>query len=500
LRNTHAIVKQVTMDYGTLRVATPDGQIREYPITTPSVVIGRADGNQVVIDHVSVSRRHASMVIESGRVTIEDLGSNTGVFVGGQRIPSGTVTLVESGQMMRFGDVEARFMLAEALRPEAPTAAAMADAGEEQTIGVALTSPGAAVSAGSPTTATVLVQNRGTVVDELSIAIVDLPEGWARVSRPSLSLVPGARDEITVVLSPPRESASSAGEHEFSVAVTSKATGREVRALGRFTIQPFDAFKLALDRTRSNGAYKVVVANAGNTPASYRLSAADGDNELECALAETEVALQPGEEKRLDLAVKPRSQKLFGRPTNKVFRVEGKQVNGQQSATADATVAIKPPLEPYRLPAAGVLVLGLLGGGAFTYNRQCESWGLPGCSDDSSSPAVITPTAAPATTTASPTAPAPTGLRVGGPAAIANSDPNPPRNDNCLAVRSGETPALDPANILGRLCTGTQVTLKAGPVQADNYVWWQVEGNGLTGWAAEKSVDGANGPFIVPVD
>lgn len=71
LRNTHAIVKQVTMDYGTLRVATPDGQIREYPITTPSVVIGRADGNQVVIDHVSVSRRHASMVIESGRVTID---------------------------------------------------------------------------------------------------------------------------------------------------------------------------------------------------------------------------------------------------------------------------------------------------------------------------------------------------------------------------------------------------------------------------------------------
>jgi hypothetical protein len=30
------------MEYGTLRVATPDGQIREYPITEPSVVIGIA--------------------------------------------------------------------------------------------------------------------------------------------------------------------------------------------------------------------------------------------------------------------------------------------------------------------------------------------------------------------------------------------------------------------------------------------------------------------------
>src|SRR3972149_6482385 len=84
------------MEYGTLRVATPDGQIREHPITEPAVVIGRADGNQVVIDHVSVSRRHAQMVIESGRVTISDLGSGTGTFVGGQRLPANTPTIVES--------------------------------------------------------------------------------------------------------------------------------------------------------------------------------------------------------------------------------------------------------------------------------------------------------------------------------------------------------------------------------------------------------------------
>ena len=181
------------MDYGTLRVATPDGQIREYPITAPSVMIGRADGNQVVIDHVSVSRRHAQLAIESGRVTIEDMGSGTGTFVGSQRIDANKPNLVESGQTMRFGDVEARFIGADALT-SAPAGAA-ADSNEvEQTIGVALTSPSQPVSAGSPTTATVNVQNRGTVVDELTIAIVDLPAGWAKVSRPTLSLVPGARD------------------------------------------------------------------------------------------------------------------------------------------------------------------------------------------------------------------------------------------------------------------------------------------------------------------
>jgi hypothetical protein len=477
------------MHYGTLRVATPDGQIREYPISEPSVVIGRADGNQVVIDHVSVSRRHAQLVIESGRVTISDLGSGTGTFVGGQRVPANTPTLIESGQTMRLGDVEARFVLSDELRGDSsPAARAAAAADSEQTIGVALTSPGAPVAAGSPTTATVLVQNRGNVVDELSISVVDLPEGWARVSRPTISLVPGARDEITIVLQPPRDASAGAGDHEFSVAVTSKSRGREVRALGRLTILPFEGFKLAIQPPRARRDFKVTASNMGNTPITVSLTTSDQGSELDYQLESEQLELQPGEQRTISLSARTKSRKWFGPATMRPFRVEGRPDGAATSVTADAHLTIRPPLQRFRWPSMAVLIFALLGGGAYGYTTSCKD-GWLGCSSEKKAAAPASTPTAVASPTATQATPTPAGLYVGGNGVIMNSDPVP-NNTNCLAVRSGDTPRIAPDNVLGRLCTGTRVAIKGGPATDGTLTWWKIEGGGLAGWAAEKSADG----------
>jgi pSer/pThr/pTyr-binding forkhead associated (FHA) protein len=477
------------MDYGTLRVATPDGQIREYPITAPSVMIGRADGNQVVIDHVSVSRRHAQLVIESGRITIEDMGSGTGTFVGSQRIDANKPNLVEVGQTMRFGDVEARFIGADAL-----TAAPAGPAGDsnevEQTIGVALTSPSQPVAAGSPTTATVNVQNRGTVVDQLTIAIVDLPAGWAKVSRPTLSLVPGARDEITVVIQPPKDSTAAAGEYPFSVAVTSKVHGREVRALGKVTVRAFEGFRLTMEPARASKDFVVTVENNGNVAVTIDLAGQDAAGELEFAFDEQRFELAAGADKRVPLSVKAKSKKNFGPTINKPFRVEARQSGAPAPATTDGQLIVKPPLEPYKIPVLAVLALLVLGGIAFAAMQL-----LGGGSDKKATPEATPTTAASAVGTTPAATATPAGLHVGGNGIIVNSDPVP-NNTNCLAVRSAATRNGD--NIVGRLCTGEKVAIKAGPTNADGFVWWQIQStSGLSGWAAEKSADGTM-PFIQP--
>lgn len=78
---------------------------------------------------------------------------------------------------------------------------------------------------------------------------------------------------------------------------------------------------------------------------------------------------------------------------------------------------------------------------------------------------------------------------------IVNSDPVP-SNTNCLAVRTSATRNGD--NISGRLCSGEKVAIKGGPTTADGFTWWQIQSSsGLSGWAAEKSADGAT-PFIQP--
>ena len=55
--------------------------------------IGRADDNDVVIDNLQVSRRHAELrALGSGRFQLTDTGSSNGTFVNGQRITTQVVT------------------------------------------------------------------------------------------------------------------------------------------------------------------------------------------------------------------------------------------------------------------------------------------------------------------------------------------------------------------------------------------------------------------------
>jgi hypothetical protein len=54
---------------------------------------------------------------------------------------------------------------------------------------------------------------------------------------------------------------------------------------------------------------------------------------------------------------------------------------------------------------------------------------------------------------------------------------------------------LAPARVAFR--EGEELRVLDGPIEADGYVWWQVEGPGGTGWSAEQSPDGV--VWLVPL-
>ena len=60
--------------------------IREIPLRKPQVSIGRAPGNDIVIDNLAVSGHHAKLLVEEGRFLVEDLSSLNGTFLNSQRI------------------------------------------------------------------------------------------------------------------------------------------------------------------------------------------------------------------------------------------------------------------------------------------------------------------------------------------------------------------------------------------------------------------------------
>ncbi len=81
--------------------------------------VGRGAENQFVINHVSVSKVHASLVMNSGgKLMVADTGSTNGTFVSGNRIAYGKAFEVEGNSIVRFGTIDVEFGPIDAARPD----------------------------------------------------------------------------------------------------------------------------------------------------------------------------------------------------------------------------------------------------------------------------------------------------------------------------------------------------------------------------------------------
>lgn len=82
---------------------------REIPLRPGENLLGRVDECVVWIDSPSVSRRHARILVEGGRATLEDLGSKNGTWCRGERI-SGPVPLADEDEL-RIGRVSLKLRI-----------------------------------------------------------------------------------------------------------------------------------------------------------------------------------------------------------------------------------------------------------------------------------------------------------------------------------------------------------------------------------------------------
>jgi len=74
-----------------------------WPLRDGDNIVGRDLGVELRMDNPGVSRRHARLQLSATGLTIEDLGSKNGTFVGDTRIT--TVTPIAGGDQLRFGSM-----------------------------------------------------------------------------------------------------------------------------------------------------------------------------------------------------------------------------------------------------------------------------------------------------------------------------------------------------------------------------------------------------------
>jgi len=70
--------------------------LKEVPVGTNEVSIGRSPENGIMIDNPAVSHFHARVFNEDGRLMLEDFGSLNGTFVNGQRVKMVTLKAGDS--------------------------------------------------------------------------------------------------------------------------------------------------------------------------------------------------------------------------------------------------------------------------------------------------------------------------------------------------------------------------------------------------------------------
>lgn len=84
-----------------------DGVVQsELTLTKERTTIGRRPYNDVVIENLTVSGEHAVLLMNGDQVTVEDLRSTNGTFVGGRAIKQ---QLLQHGDIMDMGKYQVRF-------------------------------------------------------------------------------------------------------------------------------------------------------------------------------------------------------------------------------------------------------------------------------------------------------------------------------------------------------------------------------------------------------
>jgi DNA-binding winged helix-turn-helix (wHTH) protein len=80
---------------------------REIALEEGETVLGRDPDATAFIDHTSVSRHHARISIADNRVTVEDLQSKNGTFLGGRKLDA--PALLTDGDELKLGTVSMKF-------------------------------------------------------------------------------------------------------------------------------------------------------------------------------------------------------------------------------------------------------------------------------------------------------------------------------------------------------------------------------------------------------
>ncbi|MFN0095947.1 MAG: FHA domain-containing protein [Dehalococcoidia bacterium] len=369
------------MKFGALRV-TLGGQDYDLPLDVASLTVGSEPGSGLELSDGSVAARHARIVFDSGRLTVEDLGSANGTYLDGVRLQPGTVHVVGDGQALRFGGVDVRY--AEPTGGLAPAEALVAGS-QAALLRVDVAPIASPITPGTNAVTHVTVQNRSRIVDQVTLSTPDLPAGWATFQPATMSLLPDQSVEVPLVLAIPRAPGTPAGQLAFTVRADSRQ-GHSQSAASGLQVLPFDAFTVSMEPAASDRRFRIVAQNGGNTPQTFALSGVDDEAAFSYAFNPPSLVVPPGGDATVQVSVAAGGRPLSGAEQRRAFSIKATPTAGGVPQSFPGTLIVRPRFkrDPRKFVPAAIGLAAIIAAAALI------PFCLSGGDDDDTVPATAT--------------------------------------------------------------------------------------------------------------
>ncbi len=365
-------------DIGDQIVITGQGRApRHFGMNKPTLTIGRASDNDIVLSSLDVSRHHARLEKVGKGWRIVDVESRGGTFYDGRKLDPQKPALWQPDQKLQIGPYFLQWQLAEQIEvnPEEQTPAEpvtelfqVSTEGSQvqashSNFSVALNPTQATLAPGEQTNLQIDLFNQSSSVLVVKISLTGLPE-IATLAQDTVSMTPGARATVPLTFQLPAvEQPLLAGQHPFQLLLHTEGPPVETAVLqGQITILPEELFELSIwpAHVADGGTCRVMVRNDGNVNSTVQLTAQDSAGKLQFFGDEQPLRLEPGSTGTTAYRITHRKKRpFFGRVRQIPFEVEIRSSNGLRQNKL-GHLEVRPRFPAWVLPLIQLLLVLLL--------------------------------------------------------------------------------------------------------------------------------------------
>ena len=215
---------------------------------------------------------------------------------------------------------------------------------------------------GETAEAKVELHNLGQSIDQLNVGIEGLDSGWYTLPVSSVALFPNDKDELKIVLSPPKDAKIKAGSYPFRIKVSSQANPDETSIVdAMITIQTIPDLEMSLSPQSikgRRGVYKIDLNNVWDNDVQLKFQISDTSSALR-EIVQPEIIKVPARSRaQATVEVSLGWLSFFGGDKEFAFQVlatlpdaeEGKTIEGKLVRTAWYRMLSQIRLPRIRLP------------------------------------------------------------------------------------------------------------------------------------------------------